>query len=145
VNQAQGDRKPLRAKTTRTPRSRLLRYAFVGAGATLVHYAVLALVVEALSWPAWLGSALGALVGAQVAFFGNRVLTFRHRGAVRPAWLRFHVAAVLGAIGGAAIVALAVHRGWHYLVAQALATVVVLLATFALNARWAFVPRPPPG
>lgn len=122
-------------------RAALLRYAAIGALATLVHYAVLALMVEWAAWPAWLGSGGGALVGAQVAFFGNRMLTFAHRGAGLPAWLRFHVAAVLGAIGGAAIVALAVRHGWHYLLAQAVATVLVMLATFALNARWAFAPK----
>lgn len=127
---------------TRAP---LLRYAAIGALATLVHYAVLTLAVEGAAWPAWLGSGVGALMGAQVAFFGNRVLTFAHRGAVGPAWLRFHVTAVLGAIGGAAIVALAVHAGWHYLAGQAVATVLVMLATFALNARWAFAPTRDPG
>jgi putative flippase GtrA len=128
--------------TTRAP---LLRYAAIGAPATLAHYAVLALAVEWAAWPAWLGSGAGALIGAQVAFFGNRALTFAHRGAVAPAWLRFHIAAVLGAIGGAAIVALAAHAGWHYLAGQAVATVLVMLATFALNARWAFAPTRHPG
>jgi putative flippase GtrA len=59
---------------------------------------------------------------------------------VGPAWLRFHINAVLGAIGGAAVVALAVHAGWHYLAGQVVATAVVMLATFALNARCAFAP-----
>jgi putative flippase GtrA len=130
--------------TTRAP---LLRYAAIGALATLAHSAVLALAVEWAAWPApaWLGSGAGALIGAQVAVFGNRALTFAHRGAVAPAWLRFPITAVLGAIGGAAIVALAVHAGWHHLAGQAVATVLVMLATFALNARWAFAPTRHPG
>ncbi len=118
--------------------ARLPRYATIGALATLVHYAVLAVAVERAAWPAWLGSGVGALVGAQVAFFGNRALTFAHRGAVWPAWRRFHITALLGAIGGAAIVATSVYIGWHYLAGQLLATVLAMLATFALNARWAF-------
>jgi hypothetical protein len=53
--------------------------------ATLAHCAVLALAVEWAAWPAWLGSGVGALIGVQVAFFGNRALTFAYRGAVGPA------------------------------------------------------------
>jgi putative flippase GtrA len=114
------------------------RYTLVGGIATAVHYALLAALVEWLSWPAWLGSGAGAAAGAQVAFFGNRWFTFEHRGALLAAWVRFHGTALGGAVLGMLIVGVAVHAGWHYLLAQMLATLASLLLTFAINRTWTF-------
>jgi putative flippase GtrA len=119
---------------------RLLRYALVGIAATASHYALLGLAVEAGGWPAWLASGAGALLGAQVAFWGNRRYTFDHAGPWLPAWARFHVTAGLGALAGMAVVATGVALGLHYLLAQALATVGAMVATFAVNRRWTFRP-----
>ena len=55
-----------------------IRYSAVGALATAAHYLVLVLCVEAGGWPAYLASGAGAVVGAQVAFAGNRWFTFAH-------------------------------------------------------------------
>ena len=114
------------------------RYAAVGVAATAAHWALLALWVEAAAAPAWLASGAGAVLGAQVAFWGNRRFTFAHRGALRPAWLRFMGTALLGALVGMALVAAGVVAGLHYLWAQAVATAVVLVLTFAVNRRWTF-------
>lgn len=121
---------------------RLARYAVVGGAATVVHYALLVLLVEAAHWPAWLAAGLGAIVGAQVAYLGNRRYTFEHRGAIARSWPRFQGTALAGALLGMALVALAQRLGWHYLVGQVLATGVVMLVTFAINRRWTF--RSPP-
>jgi putative flippase GtrA len=118
--------------------NRLLRYTLVGALATAVHYALLALCVEAGRWPAWLASGAGAVVGAQVAYFGNRRYTFGYRGSVGGSWLKFQLTALAGALQGMAVVAIAVAIGLHYLAAQVLATLTGLLATFAINRRWTF-------
>lgn len=118
------------------------RYAVVGAVATAVHFAVLLAGVVWAGLPAWLGSGIGAAVGAQIAFFGNRHFTFHHRGPKARAWWKFQGAAAAGAVLGMGVVGLAVALGWHYLLAQALATAVVLVATFVVNRRWAFGPRP---
>jgi putative flippase GtrA len=118
--------------------TRLLRYSLVGAVATAVHYALLALCVEVGAWPAWLGSGLGAVVGAQVAYAGNRWFTFGYRGAVGASWLKFQSTALLGALLGMAIVGAIVAQGWHYLVAQVLATLASLSLTFAINRGWTF-------
>ena len=114
------------------------RYTAVGAIATAVHYAVLVLWVEAIGAPAYLGSGIGAVVGAQVAYAGNRWFTFAHRGALRASWPRFQATALLGALFGMAVVALGVRLGLHYLLAQVIATVLALLLTFAINRAWTF-------
>lgn len=118
-----------------------LRYAGVGAAATALHWALLALAVEALRWPAWLGSGLGAVAGAQLAYAGNRRFTFGARHAAT-AWWRFQGTALLGGAWGMAVVAVAVGLGLHYLVAQALATGSAMVLTFAVNRVWTFRPRP---
>lgn len=115
-----------------------LRYALVGGMATASHWALLALLVEAHWAPAWLGSGAGAVLGAQVAFVGNRRYTFGHDGPAWPAWWRFMGTAAAGALLGMAIVAAGVALGAHYLLAQAVATLTVLLLGFAINRGWTF-------
>ena len=117
-----------------------IRYSSVGAFATAVHYLVLVLCVELGGWPAFAASGVGAVVGAQVAYFGNRWLTFAHRGAMRTSWPRFQATALLGALLGMAVVALGVRLGVHYLIAQMAATLAGLLLTFAINRLWTFAP-----
>jgi len=117
---------------------RLARYTLVGAVATAVHYALLAAVVEWAHWPAFLGSGLGAVVGAQVAFFGNRGFTFGHGGDLAPAWVKFMGTAIVGAVFGMLVVAAGVQLGLHYLLAQMLATALALVLTFLINRAWTF-------
>jgi len=118
--------------------TRLLRYTLVGAIATAVQYALLALCVEAGAWPAWLASGFGAVIGAQVAYLGNRKFTFAYRGEFGSSWLKFQITAALGALLGMLFVGIAVHSGWHYLAAQVAATLAILLLTFVINRVWAF-------
>lgn len=117
----------------------LLRYALVGAAATASHWALLALLVERAGAPAAPASAAGALLGAGVAYAGNRQLTFRDSTAAhRVALPRFLLVAALGALANAVIVYLGTAAGWHYLAAQALATLSVLLGGYGVNRRWTF-------
>jgi putative flippase GtrA len=117
---------------------RLIRYTGVGAVATAVHYALLVGLVEAAGWaPAW-ASGAGAVVGAQVAYAGNRRYTFGHGGPVFASWWRFQGTAIAGALFGMAVVAIGVRLGLHYVAAQVLATGLNLLATFAINRAWTF-------
>lgn len=116
----------------------LFTYTLVGAVATVTHYALLVFCVEVARWPAYAASGFGALIGAQVAYLGNRSLTFRHRGALGPSWLKFQATGGLGAALGMALVALGEWLGVHYLLAQLLATMLMLGLTFAINRRWTF-------
>jgi putative flippase GtrA len=116
----------------------LARYGLVGALATLAHWALLALLVEQATTPAWVGSGCGAVLGAQLAFFGNRRYTFGHDGPLGPVWWRFMGTALLGGLLGMGIVAAGVALGLHYLLAQAVASGASLLLTFAINRVWSF-------
>lgn len=115
-----------------------LRYVAVGAVSTLGHYALLALLVERGHWLAPLAAGAGAALGAQLGFVGNRWLTFDHRGAWLTAWWRFQLTALLGGVTSMAVVAAGTRVGLHYLLAQACATLLALVLTYAINRRWAF-------
>jgi putative flippase GtrA len=78
------------------------------------------------------------VVGAQLAYAGNRWFTFAHRGGIGASWPRFMLTALFGAVLGMAIVALGVRLGLHYLIAQVIATLTSLLLTFAINRAWTF-------
>ncbi|HEY9066916.1 MAG TPA: GtrA family protein [Burkholderiaceae bacterium] len=115
-----------------------IRYTAVGAFATAAHYLVLVLCVEVLHVPAYLGSGIGAVIGAQVAYAGNRWFTFAHTGAIAASWPRFQLTALAGALLGMGIVGLGVRLGVHYLLAQVVATGAGLVLTFAINRAWTF-------
>jgi len=115
-----------------------LRYAAVGAVATAAHYTLLVALVEAGRWPASAAAVAGAVLGAQVAFVGNRRFTFGHQEPWRPAWWRFQATALLGVVTSGAIVALAQRWGLHYLLGQVAATGLGLVLTFLVNRRWTF-------
>jgi putative flippase GtrA len=118
--------------------TRFLRYASVGAAATAVHYAVLVALVESALLAPRFAAAAGAWVGAQVAFAGNAWFTFDAAAVGFVAWLRFQITAVVGAAISFTIVAIGVRAGLHYLLAQALATLLALLVTYEINRRWSF-------
>jgi putative flippase GtrA len=128
----------------RRVRSRFVKYAAVGAVATAVHYGVLVVAVETALLAPPLAAALGAWIGAQVAFAGNAWFTFRGTKATLGAWLRFQLAAAIGAALSFALVAAGVRIGLHYLVAQAIATLLTLVVTFEINRRWSFAAPTPP-
>ena len=115
-----------------------IRYTAVGAIATALHYLLLIACVEWGRWPAFIASGFGAVVGAQLAYVGNRWITFAHTGAVRASWPRFQATALIGALLGMVVVALGVRLGVHYVLAQVVATLLSLVLTFAINRVWTF-------
>tara|TARA_Y100001972_G_C7573137_1_gene287639 strand:- start:420 stop:791 length:372 start_codon:yes stop_codon:yes gene_type:complete len=116
-----------------------LRYSFVGLMATSVHYGVLILLVEQLQQTATVATAWGSLVGALVAYTGNRIYTFSSDLSHLVTLPRFFAVAGAGMLINACTVwwlAEAAHI--HYLIAQPVATVTALAATFLMNHWWTF-------
>ena len=120
-----------------------LRYAGVGAAATAVHYAVLVGLVEGAGMAPRFAAAIGAWIGAQVAFAGNARFNFGAGPVTLRAWLRFQITAAVGAAISFTIVAVGVRAGMYYLIAQAAATLVALFVTYEINRRWSFARSAP--
>ena len=111
-----------------------------GGVATAVHYGVLLVLVELANMPAAPSAVTGALCGAVAAYALNRCVTFTSSTASHEQALpRFMLIAAVGAALNGVLVWGGVHwLGSHYLVAQALATLLVLGLTFRLNRSWTF-------
>jgi putative flippase GtrA len=116
-----------------------VRYVGAGAVGTAVHYVVLITLVQLAGASAVLASTMGAIVGALVNYFLNHRFTFFSRRAHRRALPRFFAVAGAGVLLNAAVMAamLAVSP-LHYLIAQVVATGVVLFAGFLANSKWTF-------
>jgi putative flippase GtrA len=119
-----------------------IRYAAVGALGTLVHFATLAGCVEVLGLSPTTGSVSGATVGALLNYVLNYHLTFASQQSHRQTLPKFLTVAAFGVLlNGAIVKTLTDNLRVHYLVAQAIATVVVLATGFVLNKVWTFARR----
>lgn len=118
---------------------RFVIYAGVGAVGTAAQYAVLiALVHTGLATPVS-GSMAGACVGAVVNYGLNHRITFRGRSGHLQALPRFAAIALLGiAANGLLMKLFTTGLNLDYLVAQVMATGLVLALTYLLNSAWTF-------
>ncbi len=108
-----------------------LRFATVGAVATAAHYAVMIALVQFGGVDPVAATVCGFTVGAVVSYTLNRRYTFAVRPAYMRGFLKFAIVIGVGAVLNAAIVAFFIRFGLHYMAAQVIATVVVLIWNFA--------------
>lgn len=118
----------------------LTLYAAAGFVATAAHYALLAILVESGTLAPAPAAVAGAALGAVVAYALNRRGAFAGTTAPHTRALpRFLATAALGAAcSGACVWAGTALAGLHYLVAQAGATLLVMVLTYGVNRRWTF-------
>lgn len=117
---------------------RLVRFGLVGGLATGVQYAILVALVRWIGlWPP-AASAVGFVVSAVGNYLLNYHFTFRSRERHAPAAAKFLILAGVGLALNAALMAVLVDMGWHYLVAQLCVTAVVFLWNFIGNSLWTF-------
>lgn len=118
--------------------SRLIRYALVGAVGTLVQYAVLVGAVSTQVATPVAASMAGAILGAIVNYFLNAKYTYHHTGHGQ-ALPKFALVALAGALMNGALMKIMVDMlGLNYLIAQVLATLIVLGLTYTVNSLWTF-------
>lgn len=122
--------------------ARFATYAAIGAVGTLAQYAVLIGVVDLRVAGPVTGSTAGAVVGAVVNYLLNRRITFKSNARHAVALPKFATTAVAGMLINALVMAaLTGPAHVHYLVAQLIATGVVLMLTFSVNSVWTFKVR----
>ena len=114
-------------------------FVVIGALATCAHILVLVYLVEMRAWSALAGSCTGAVVGALVSYWLNYHHTFRSTRPHKVALPRFLlVAAVAFVLNGVFLALLLQAFGLHYLLAQILTTLTILVLTFSAGRLWAF-------
>lgn len=114
-------------------------FAMIGALATCAHIAFLVYLVEICAWHALPASCVGAVVGALVSYWMNYHLTFRSMRPHQVALPRFLlVAAGAFVLNGAILAVLLQSLGLHYLLAQVLTTLTILVLTFSASRFWSF-------
>jgi putative flippase GtrA len=116
-----------------------VRFAGVGVCGTAVHYLAVVLLVQGRGLGAVAASAAGFTAGALVNYVLNASLVFPRTRSHRDAVWRFMTVAAVGLALNSGVMAVAtIALGFHYAVAQASATVAVLLWTFTGNRSWTF-------
>lgn len=120
-------------------------FALVGLVATGVQYVILVLSVEKLGLSPVLGSTLGFVVSAGLNYWLNYHFTFRSSHSHVGALGRFALVALSGLGLNALVMLLLGHvPGLKYIVAQLLATALVLAWNFLGNSIWTFAQRREP-
>jgi putative flippase GtrA len=124
--------------TLQTSILQFLSFIVVGAAGTLLHYVTLsALVLLALA-PPGIASAVGACVAACVNYWLNYRFTFASTRRHRDMAPRFMAVAAAGAAVNGVIVSQLSGLGTHFLIAQAVATCLILVSNFSISKKWIF-------
>lgn len=114
------------------------RFVLVGGLATVIQYVVLILLVQLIGADPVFASAVGFVISAVANYIINYHYTFgsnqRHTSAIT----KFTALASVGLVLNSGIMSALVRLGLHYLPAQIVATVIVLLWNFAGNSLWTF-------
>jgi len=133
-------KRSMRSEATPRPAPpQFLRYGVAGAVGTALHYAMLVALVQFAQAPAVAASTAGAIAGALVNYALNYRWTFASTRTHDKALPRFAAVALAGiAINAIVMAAMLDVAGAHYLVAQVIATGVVLVAGFLANRAWTF-------
>jgi putative flippase GtrA len=120
-------------------RRQFLRYGAVGTVGTALQYAMLIALVQWAGTPPLAASTGGAVAGALANYLLNHRWTFASARAHQQSLPRFAAVALAGIALNAIVLATMLHfLGGHYLVAQLIATGVVLFAGFLANRAWTF-------
>lgn len=114
---------------------------YVGAGglSTASHYAVTIAAVELFAVAPIVATVLGFLTGSAIKYWLNYSVAFQSRARHTHAGMRFIVAlCVMLALNTAVFALFQRGMGIHYVVAQALATILLILPGYVLHRQWVF-------
>lgn len=114
-------------------------FAAVGAVGTAGQYLALFILVEGGLLNKVPASVAGFAVGAVINYFLNYRFTFNSNKSHREAITKFFIVAIIGAAINTALFYMGIHLlHLYYMLAQVVATVIVLLWNFIANKLWTF-------
>ena len=115
------------------------RFLLVGGTCTAIQYLLLAVLIDGFDWRPVLASGAAYAVAVMLNYELSRRWTFHGRPASWRSFLRFIAVSVAGLALNVLLFEAALRAGVpHYLVAQAIATVVTMGVNFKLYRFWAF-------
>lgn len=118
-----------------------LCFSGVGAIGTVIHYTVLIGCVQTVAMNPVAATTLGAVAGACTNYLLNYHLTFKSRQRHRETALKFFTVAGFGIVLNTLAMKAAL-SSMPYLLAQLLATSLVLLWNYVVNRYWTFQVKP---
>lgn len=121
-----------------TKQGQFLRFAAMGVLGTAVHYAILIFLVSGFNQSAGISAMIGATAGALTNYFLNYHFTFASDRRHREALPRFMAMAAVGVGMNGLIVEALTRYEVNYLVAQVVATLVILGINFTVSRLWIF-------
>jgi len=118
---------------------RFIKFLGVGGTATALQYGLLILLVEANLAPAVIASGISYAVSSVLNYLLNYYFTFNSDAHHHRALLKFIAVACVGlSINTSLIYILIEQISIHYLIAQALATLTVLLWNYFAHKHWTY-------
>ena len=114
------------------------RFAMAGGAGTACHYLVLVALVSLAGMAPGRAAFAGAIAGACVVYLLNRRYTFASSRSHVQALPRFALMAALGAVLNGVLVGLLSAAGLYFLLAQVLATGLILVINFVVSKLWIF-------
>lgn len=115
-----------------------IKFIVVGSLGTLLHYAVLIVLVSFIGSDPALGAMAGATCGAGVNYCLNYRFTFQSSRSHSEALPRFLFMAGLGILLNGVFVKLFTIMSFNYLLSQIVATLIILFMNFFLSKLWIF-------
>jgi putative flippase GtrA len=122
----------------RTLGAQLTKFVLSGGAGTGAQFLVLIVLVDLLHLAPGRASLIGAVVGAIVVYLLNRRFTFASQRGHRETLPRFVAMAATGAVLNGLLVGALSEAGLHFVLAQMVATVVVLVFNFIVSKLWIF-------
>lgn len=118
--------------------AQLTYFCLVGLAGTAVHYAVLLAMVQLVGVPV-VASAMGFVLGASISFILSHRFIFVSAASYKETVLKFFGVTSAGLVLNVCIVTVCITMfKLHYLVAQIVATGIVLIWNFSGNRIWTF-------
>lgn len=119
-------------------RSSFLKFLLVGALATVVHYLIMIALIFNTSLTATTASAVGFAFSTILNYIANAHFTFQRKWVHKRCAPRFLITALIGLAINQAVLILGLHSSIQLAISQILATLVVVMWSYTVNAVWTF-------
>lgn len=119
---------------------RFVKFVGVGTLATGIHYVLLVLLVELGLSSVVTATTVGYVVSSLFNYGANYYFTFNSKASHISAAVRFYIVASIGLVMNSTVVFLLNGvLGSHYLLAQVIATIVVMCWNYLAHKHWTYV------